>query len=99
MRICATSGRLNSGGGISPRVEHLAHLGAGQDEVLVVAVRAGLVGGHALAGVAVEGVLEEERRDAELTGLELVEDLLRVVGAVVVADAGVVAPTMKWVQP
>jgi len=36
-------------------------------------------------------VLEEHRLDVELVRLELVEDQLRVVGAVVVADAGVVA--------
>jgi hypothetical protein len=34
-------------------------------------------------------VLEEHRLDVELVRLELVEDQLRVVGAVVVADAGV----------
>jgi hypothetical protein len=37
-------------------------------------------------------VLEHERLDLELLGIELVEDLLRFVGPVVVADAGVVAP-------
>jgi hypothetical protein len=37
-------------------------------------------------------VLEAQRLDADLLGMEAVEDLLRVVGAVVVADAGMVAP-------
>jgi hypothetical protein len=37
-------------------------------------------------------VLEEHRLDVELVRLELVEDQLRIVGAVVAADAGVVAP-------
>jgi hypothetical protein len=36
-------------------------------------------------------VLEEHRLDVELVGLELVEDELCVVGAVVVAYAGVVS--------
>ena len=71
--------------------QHLAHLGAAEDDVLAGVVRAGLGAGHAAAALAVERVLEEERRDAHLAGLELVEDVLRVVGAVVVADAGVVA--------
>ena len=59
--------------------------------MVLLAVRAGLARRHALALVAPEGVLEEERLDAELVDVELVEDLLGVVGAVVVADAGVVA--------
>src|SRR5207247_394092 len=37
-------------------------------------------------------MLEEHRLDVELVRLELVEDQLRVVAAVVVADAGVVTP-------
>jgi hypothetical protein len=59
--------------------------------VVVATVRAGLRGRHLPADAAVEGVLEEHRLDVELVRLELVEDQLRVVGAVVVADAGVVA--------
>src|SRR5437763_13907833 len=46
---------------------------------------------HLRAGLAPESVLEEHRLDVELVRLELVEDQLRVVGAVVVADTGVVA--------
>ena len=46
---------------------------------------------HRAARLAPERVLEEHRLDVELVRLELVEDQLRVVGAVVVADAGVVA--------
>src|SRR5919201_382365 len=72
--------------------EHLPHLRAAQEDVVVGAVRAGLARRHALALVAPEGVLEEERLDAELVDVEFVEDLLRVVGAVVVAHARVVAP-------
>src|SRR5262245_8048614 len=54
-------------------------------------MRAGLRRRHRAAGVAPERVLEEHRLDVELVGLELVEDPLRVVGAVVVPDARVVA--------
>ena len=54
-------------------------------------VRAGLVGGHALALVAPERVLEEQRLDPQLGDVDVVEDPLGVVGAVVVADARVVA--------
>src|SRR3954467_6344035 len=71
--------------------EHLAHLGPTQEDVVLLAVWAGLARGHSLALVAPEGVLEEEGLDAELVDVEVVEDLLRVVGPVVVADAGVVA--------
>src|SRR5581483_9095053 len=71
--------------------EHLAHLRPGQEDVVVGRVRAGLRAGHRPAPLAPEGVLEEHRLDVELVRLELVEDQLRVVGAVVAADAGVVA--------
>ena len=37
-------------------------------------------------------MLEEERLDAELVDVDFVEDPLRVVGPVVVPDAGVVSP-------
>src|SRR5690606_12733218 len=72
--------------------EHGADLGAAEEDVLVLAVRAGLGRGHVAARAAEEGVLELERRDAQLLGLEAVEHALGVVGAVVVADARVVAP-------
>src|ERR687897_959403 len=52
---------------------------------------AGLGGDHAVALAAEESVLEEERRDAELVRIELVEDVLGVEGAVEGADARVVA--------
>ncbi len=45
---------------------------------------------HALALPAEERVLELQRADAELLLVETVEHLLRLVGSVVVADAGVV---------
>ena len=54
-------------------------------------VRAGTGRCQRLARTAEERRLELERRDAEFLGREPVEDLLRVVRAIVVADAGMVA--------
>src|SRR5215203_230868 len=71
--------------------EHLADLRPGEEQVRLFVVRAGLAGGKALAVVAPEGVLEHQRLDPELVDVDLVEDLLGVVGAVVVARASVVA--------
>src|SRR5207237_1113961 len=71
--------------------EELAHLRAGERDTVVGAVRAGLARSHALAALAVEAVLEEQRRDAELLRVELIEDQMRVVRPVVIPDAGVVA--------
>src|SRR5215207_3754635 len=75
-----------------PRAEQLAHARARERDVLARVVRASLGRGHRAARAAVEGVVEEERRDAQLAVLELVEDVVRVVGAVVAADARMVAP-------
>ena len=58
----------------------------------VTGVRTRLRSGHLTADLAPEGVLEQHRLDFELLRLELVEDELRIVGAVIVADARVVAP-------
>src|ERR1700730_13962779 len=55
-------------------------------------MRTGLERGHPGALAAVESILEVERGDADLAGRVALEDLLRVVGAVVGADAGVIAP-------
>ena len=71
--------------------EHLAHGRAREEHLVLVARRRGLRRRHRLRQLAEERVLVLERLDAQLAGLELVEDVLRVVGAVVVADAGVVA--------
>ena len=77
--------------GLLALAEHLAHLGPREEQMRLLRVGAGLRRAHALALVAPERVLEEQRRDAELLGVDVVEDPLRVVGAVVVTDAGVVA--------
>src|SRR5581483_5001287 len=71
--------------------QHLAHLRAREEDVVVAAVRARLRRRHLPAYLAPEGVLEEHRLDVELVRLELVEDQLRVVRAVVAADARMVA--------
>src|SRR5215207_7397045 len=70
--------------------EHLPHLRAREEDVRVLAVRARLRGRHPLAVEAEEGVLEEQRRYPELLFLELLEDVLGIIGAVVAADPSVV---------
>src|SRR5581483_4296591 len=72
--------------------QHLPDLGSGQDDPVLVPVWAGLGRAHCLTFPAVERVLEPKRGDPELAGLELVEDLLGVVRAVVAAHPGVAAP-------
>ena len=52
---------------------------------------AGLAGGHAATHPAVEGVLEEQRLNTQLALVELREDVLGIVGAVVAAYARVIA--------
>src|SRR3954469_1845164 len=66
--------------------EHLAHLRPREADVGVGGGRAGLVRGHVAARPAEERVVEEHRLDVELVRLELVEDVVGVVGAVVAAD-------------
>src|SRR5207244_2946298 len=73
-----------------PVAEHLAHIRARERDAILLAVRTGLRRAHALAPVAPERVLVVQRRDAGFLWFELLEDILRVVGAVVAADAGVI---------
>src|SRR5215831_20471743 len=73
------------------RGEELPHLRPREEDVVVATMRARLRRRHLAADTAEEGVLEEHRLDVELVRRELVEDPLRVVRAVVVADARVVA--------
>src|SRR5438270_7120977 len=73
------------------RPQQLADLRSAEHYARLGRVRAGLGAGHALALLAVERVVEEQRRDAQLPRLEGAEDVVGVVGAVVAADAGVVA--------
>jgi hypothetical protein len=55
-------------------------------------VRAGFHGGHRTALVTVERPVQTQRLDAQRPGRDFPEDFLRVVGTVVIAHAGVVAP-------
>ena len=71
--------------------QDLAHLRARQLEARLAAVGAGARRGERVARQAIERRLEAQRRHADLLGREAVEDLLRVVGSVVGADAGMVA--------
>src|SRR5438552_8179692 len=71
--------------------KNAADLGAAQSDSGILAVSAGLGRGNAVAGAAIESVLEEQRRDAELAGVKFSEDFLRVVRAVIAAHPGVVA--------
>src|SRR3954451_13515978 len=72
--------------------QHLANLRTAEEDVILRLVRARLRARHGAALAAPEGVLEEHRLDIQLVGFEVLEDQLRVVGSVVVADAGVIAP-------
>src|SRR5918998_592460 len=71
--------------------EHLPHLGPREEDVGVLAVRTRLGGRHTLAVEAEEGVLEKEGGYPQLLLLELLEDVLGVVGAVVAAHPCVVS--------
>src|SRR6476659_3130887 len=71
--------------------EHLTNLRPREEHAILRPVRARLRARHRAAYVAPERVLEEHRLDVELMRFELVEDELRVVRAVVVADSRVVA--------
>src|SRR6476620_8686701 len=62
--------------------QHLPDLGPGQEEMRLLRMGAVLVRRHSLAGIAPEGVLEEQRLDPKLRDVDVVEDPLRVVGAV-----------------
>ena len=77
------------------RAQHLAHLGPRQNQAIAVVARTGLVGRHRRAASAEESVLEHQRHDSEFARSEPLEDFLRVVTAVVIADAGVIAPDDK----
>src|SRR4028119_1367915 len=89
------------GGRVLALGEQRARRGAGDEDVVLLGVGAGLGGAHALARQAEEGVLEEEGGEPDLPVLELVEDVLGVVVAVeglaarVLAGARVVAADDK----
>ena len=70
--------------------EHLPDLGPRKEQVGISVMRTGLAGSKSLALVAPESVFEHQRLDAEFVDVDVVEDLLRVIGAVVVTGTGVV---------
>src|SRR6478672_7652673 len=72
--------------------KHVSHLCAAEEDLGLRAVRAGLLADHSLAHLAPGAVLELERRDADLfRDVELIENLLGIVRAVVIAHARVIA--------
>src|SRR5437016_4474204 len=50
---------------------------------------------HCIAGTTVESMVEEHRRDAKLDRIELGENGLCIIGAIVVPHTGVIAPNNK----
>ena len=71
--------------------QHLSHLGAAEEDLRLLVVRTRLGRGHTLAHRAVEGVLEEERRDGEPLSVEFPEDILGIIGTVEIPHPGVIA--------
>jgi len=60
--------------------------------MLITAMRAGLRRGHRITGTAEEGVIKEHGCNAEFRRVELGKDVVSVIGAIIVADASMVAP-------
>ncbi len=75
--------------------EHAPHLGARERDALAVGMGTGLGGGHAAAGHAMEDLVEQERRDAQLLRRQRGDQPLSVERTVVGADAGLVSPDDK----
>src|ERR671926_386235 len=65
---------------------------AREDHMMLPIMRARLRRGHAGTPAAIEGVLEAERGDAQRGPVECLENVLSIVGAVVVAHPRMVAP-------
>src|SRR5207248_1210038 len=74
-----------------PITQQLADSGAAQHDVRLRSMRAGLGRRHAIARAAEERVIEEQRLNAELARGKRAKDMVRVVRAVVVANACVIA--------
>src|SRR5262249_40900038 len=66
-----------------PLRKHLADLGSRQRYVIRRVMRAGLVGRHRLTAPAEEGMIEKHRRDAQQVRIELSENIVRVISAIV----------------
>src|ERR1700730_2891878 len=65
-----------------PRTQHLPHLRPRKRDTALHRMRTGLGGSHPLATVAPERVLELQRHYPDRRSLELLEDTLRIVGAI-----------------
>src|ERR687885_2649343 len=65
---------------------------AREDHMMLPIMRARLRRGHAGTPAAIEGVLEEERGDTQRGPVECLENVLGIVGPVVVAYPRMVAP-------
>src|SRR5215472_2353764 len=72
--------------------QHFALLRARDGDVIFRIVRAGFSRRHAIAFAAIKRDIDLERLGAERAGPELVEDGLGIVGAIIIADAGMIAP-------
>src|SRR5271165_1580704 len=72
--------------------QHLALACAGDREMVLRIVRAGLAGSHAAAPVAIERHIDLERLAGKRTLPELVEDVLGIERTIVAANPRVVAP-------
>src|SRR5437879_10740903 len=77
---------------VSALFQQLAHSRAAQSPVQLFGVRTRPRGSHAAAGRAVECVLETEDLDSKLARRVLIDDPVRGIRVVVVADSGAVAP-------
>src|SRR5690242_19814127 len=73
-------------------LQHLTHLCAAECYMLITAMRAGFRRGHRITGTAEEGMIKKHGRNAEFRRVELGKDVLSVIGAIIVADTGMVAP-------
>src|SRR5262249_10954760 len=71
--------------------QHLSLLGAGDRDMVFWIVRTGLSGRHAVAFAATKRDINFQRFRMERARPELVEDGLRVIRAVIIADAGTIA--------
>src|SRR5262249_3973903 len=79
--------------------QHVSHRRTRKRNASAGLMGTSLGGGHALALLAVKGMLEHERHDSDLVAPKLSEDLLRVVSAVIVADSSMIAPHDKMRAP
>lgn len=70
----------------NPIAQQAANLRAGQGQMILFRMRAGLAGSHIPAFRTEEAVFKEQRRDAQLLGREVRENFLGLIRAVVIAN-------------